>query len=224
MSEKSPTTKNSTTKIRKMKTKILSKAFFLLLSVALVPYSNACVDLEPYATNPGDLSILKGGDQVPDDAPVFFHVPAQFISEEIVYCLENVTIPTFVGGNNCKDSQKCWLAVGIHAAESNIPSATESCVNSDGDTSGCYDCICQGSSMRTGLVEDTGPNFDGCGLSTDTRWGVTCGDVTNERYDWVGNERVASNFSHVQVPICEENRKSYCNFCQGGFHPAFQVC
>jgi hypothetical protein len=196
---------------------------FLMATMALIPYSRgACIDLAPYSSNPDYLDVLNGGGRVPDYAPAFFDIPAEFVTGELVYCLENITIPSFVGQNECTDSQKCWLAVGLHAAEhDNDPSATESCISSEGDTSGCYDCSCIGSSMGSGSMEKVVLSGS-CGLRTDSRWGVTCGDVTNGRYNWVGDERVPSNFSHVQVSICPEPQ-SYCSLCQGGLHPSFRV-
>jgi hypothetical protein len=115
------------------------------------------------------------------------------------------------------------LCVGLHATENdNDRSATESSVNLEGDTSGCYDCSCKSLSMGSGSPTEKAVSSGGCGLQTDSRWGVTCGDVTNGRYNWVGDEMVASNFSHVQVSICPENQ-SHCSLCQGGLHPSFRV-
>jgi hypothetical protein len=195
-----------------------------MVAVALIPHSRgACIDLAPYASNPDYLNVLTVGGRVPVYAPAFFDIPAEFITGEVIYCLENITIPSFVGENECTDSQKCWLAVGLHATENgNDRSATESCVNSEGDTSGCYDCSCKSLSMGSGSPTEKAVSSGGCGLQTDSRWGVTCGDVTNGRYNWVGDEMVASNFSHVQVSICPENQ-SHCSLCQGGLHPSFRV-
>jgi hypothetical protein len=192
----------------------------LILGLTLVPFAiSDCIDLSPFASNPDELSSLTKGGNVPDNTPIFFDIPADFVDGEVVYCLENVTIPKYVGLNECQDAQQCFLAVGMHAGYDNDASDTDTCTNSDGDTSGCYECACTGSSMRSGIEKSLS---NGCGLSTDSRWGMSCSDVTNGRFNWVGDQRVPSNYSTVHVSICPEVH-SDCSVCQGGLHPSFQV-
>ena len=179
-----------------------------------------CIDLTPFASNPEDLSILTGGGAIPEYAPVFFDIPAQFMTGEARYCLENITIPESVGINDCSDPQECWLAVGRLANKDTDPRSTESCINSEDEIQGCYSCTCSGSSMDSGIA--TRLEYDGCGLSSDERWGISCGDVTNGRLALGEDGYVPSNFSHVQVPVCPEGF-DYCNGCQGGMHPSFTV-
>ena len=197
-----------------------NKVQFLILTLvaSIIPHARAgdCIDLTPFVSNPEDLSILTGGGAIPKFAPVFFDIPAQFTSGEARYCLENITIPTSVGMNDCTDPQKCWLAVGIQADKD-----TESCINSDDGIQGCYNCACRGFSMDTGIATETEQN--GCGLTDDRGWGMTCGDVLNGRLV-MGEDgsSMPSNYSHVQVPVCPETFNS-CNVCQGGMHPSFTV-
>jgi hypothetical protein len=193
----------------------------LILALAFVPSArSSCLDLTAYASTPDELSILTGGGNAPDNTPVFFDIPSDFVSGEVVYCLENITIPNYVGLNKCEDSQRCWLAVGLHAGQNNDASATQACRNSQGDTKDCYECACTGMSMKSGSSEQVLSN--GCGLRTDSRWGASCMDVTNGRVNWDGDGRVLSNSSTVHVYICPE-ATAYCNVCQGGLHPSFRV-
>ena len=203
-----------------------NKVQFLIsaLVASIIPHARAgdCIDLTPFVSNPEDLSILTGGGAIPKFAPVFFDIPAQFTSGEARYCLENITIPTSVGMNDCSDPQKCWLAVGILADKDTDPQQSpESCINKWVDIQDCYNCACRGFSMDTGIATETKQN--GCGLTDDERWGMTCGDVLNGRLV-LGEDGsyVPSNYSHVQVPVCPETFNS-CNVCQGGMHPSFKV-
>jgi hypothetical protein len=200
-------------------TTMISKQI-LVLALAFVPSArSSCIDLTAYASTPDEVSILTGGGNVSDNTPVIFDIPSDFVSGEVVYCLENITIPNYVGLNKCEDSQRCWLAVGLHAGQNNDASATQACRNS-GDTKNCYECTCTGSSMKSGSSEYV--LYDGCGLRTDSRWGASCRDVTNGRVNWDGDGRVVSNSSTVHVHVCPETI-AYCNVCQGGLHPSFRV-
>ena len=202
--------------------------FFVAKSAA---ESTSCIDLTQYISQEDggndDLSILMDGGDIPNNAPVYFDVPAQFTipGESLDYCIENITIPNSVGENDCSESQNCWLAVGLMATAPDGDLATESCVSSDGDTSGCYACTCTGSSMSSGIEEDSGSVSQGCGLSSDSQWGMTCHDTTNGRFTWIGtnNTRQESSYSYVEVSVCPEST-SGCGVCQdGGLHPSFRV-
>jgi hypothetical protein len=187
-----------------------------------------CIDLTPYASNPEDLKIVRGGGDVPHYVPVFFDIPAQFVTGEVVYCLENMTIPTMVGGNHrCEEEDSCYLALGLHAGQDNDASAIETCTNStDGSTNDCYQCACTGMSIASGPINNTLANS--CGLKTDWDWDMTCEDVTQATSfnDMMIGEEVipASNFSTVHVSICSENGVEDCSVCRGGgLHPSIRV-
>jgi hypothetical protein len=183
--------------------------------------SNNCIDLMPYASSISDLAILTGGGVMSNNVPVFFDIPSQVVAGEVKYCLENVTIPTHVGGNDCTEAQNCWMSVGLHASNDySDPSATEVCQNASGDSVGCYDCACRGMSMSTGVEPNTLAAY--CGLHTDTDWGVTCGDTTNGSFSWGEEEQMTSLFSTVHVSICSESN-SDCGLCRGGIHPSFRI-
>jgi len=176
----------------------------------------------PYAASMSDLAILTGGGAVSNNVPVFFDIPSQVVAGEVKYCLENVTIPTKVGGNDCTEAQNCWMSVGLHAVTdyTTDPAVTEVCQSSSSDSAGCFDCACRGMSMSTGVEPNTLATY--CGLHTDTDWGVTCGDTTNGRLSWGEQEQMASLFSTVHVSICSE-ANSDCGLCQGGIHPSFRI-
>ena len=60
--------------------------------------------LEPHSRR--NLDIFLGGGAIPDDGPIFFDIPslqlllpAFPISPQVKLCIENITIPTSVGGS-----------------------------------------------------------------------------------------------------------------------------
>jgi hypothetical protein len=196
-----------------------------ILAAVLVPQARSdCLDLTPYASSPDDLEALTGGGEVYDFSPVFFDIPSDFVTGDAMYCLENITIPSRVGWNECNESQQCWLTVGLHAKDDQNDEeiATSSCTDSEGVTSDCYACFCTGLSMSSGSSEHT--LSAECGLRDDSEWGsITCTDVAKGRYEnLVDNVRIASNSSTVHISICPETSSS-CNVCQGGLHPSVKV-
>lgn len=151
-------------------------------------------------TSEENLKILLGGGDMPDDAPVYFDVPTQQIDngEALALCVENLTIPQTVGGNVCNSTQRCWLAVGYHAAS--------------GEEANEYECLCSGADLGTGAANDV--IADGCGLSQADKWGVSCPDVMNGRGD--------SKEATVQITVCSPMADG-CNVCSGGDQPPYRV-
>jgi hypothetical protein len=149
--------------------------FAILAAVLVLQARSDCLNLTPYASSPDDLEALTGGGEVYDLAPVFFDISLNFVTEDEVYCLENITIPSRVGWNECNESQQCWLTVGLHVKddENCEKIATSSCTDSEGVTSDCYSCFCTGLSMSSGSSEQTLSTE--CGLQDDSEWGsITC--------------------------------------------------
>jgi hypothetical protein len=212
----------------KIQNKLTVVAATTMVVLPMVTSNEDCIDLTPYASNPDYLKIITGGGEVPHYVPVFFDIPAQFVTGEVVYCLENMTIPTMVGWNRCEEDS-CYLALGLHAGhEDDDASAIETCTNfTDGSTNDCYQCACTGMSMASGSINNTLANS--CGLKTDDcDWDMTCGDVsqaTSFNDMMIGEELIpASNFSTVHVSICSENGVEDCSVCRGGgLHPSIRV-
>ena len=60
--------------------------------------------IEPHSRR--NLDIFLGGGAIPDDGPIFFDIPTSSlqlpafpISPQVKLCIENITIPTSVGGS-----------------------------------------------------------------------------------------------------------------------------
>ena len=89
----------------------LSLFFVSFVELLLVAASQTsppvpCVPLidyiEPHSRR--NLDIFLGGGAIPDDGPIFFDIPslqlpAFPISPQVKLCIENITIPTSVGGS-----------------------------------------------------------------------------------------------------------------------------
>jgi hypothetical protein len=172
---------------------------------------NVCFDLSPYVTNQDNLESFTKGGKVSDE-PIFFYVPPTNINGHTRFCLENITIPTHVNGNECNEFQQCWLASG-HKVES----------RSDGE------CICGGTSMQTGELLYPYDNTEmflaisSCGAYQAGQFGASCQDVLDgRRQGW--NNLSLSEYATAHVSICSASHGSdTCTFCNDGSSPAFQV-
>ena len=94
-----------------MRLSLFFVSFLKLLPVAASQTSSLsvpCVPLidyiEPHSRR--NLDIYLGGGAIPDDGPIFFDIPTSSlqlpafpISPQVKLCIENITIPTSVGGS-----------------------------------------------------------------------------------------------------------------------------
>lgn len=191
----------------------------------------SCIDLTPFANDDAKLATLLGGGVVDNDEPVFFEIEGGFqVYEEMVFCLENITIPDQVGDNICNPvgpSWNCQLAVGYHSQASK--KEQEYCEDMFGNPKSCYECLCAGADMSGGTSSEA--LHSACGMADLDRWANSCHDVTNGRvsdyeYPDDGSDmvRIYSDYAVVHVPICAESF-NYCGFCDaGGVMPSFKVC
>jgi len=180
--------------------------------------TDGCIDPTPYAINPENLSILKGGGNVPDDVAVYFDFPPTISTHVIgdsgpkIFCLEDIQIPKSVGGKDCVDHDACQMAVGIRVSPGDDQKGGGALLSDD------YGCICTGFSVHPDdPFDDT--YTSGCGLADEERWGVTCsGDtaMTEQRYYYDSNgTRVVSNSSTAYISLCPPNN-DLCGVCGSG--------
>ena len=93
-----------------MRLSLFFVSFVKLLLVAAsqtsppVPCASLIDYLEPHSRR--NLDIFLGGGAIPDDGPIFFDIPTSSlqlpafpISPQVKLCIENITIPTSVGGS-----------------------------------------------------------------------------------------------------------------------------
>eukprot|EP00562_Extubocellulus_spinifer_P002529 CAMPEP_0178482032 /NCGR_PEP_ID=MMETSP0696-20121128/6519_1 /TAXON_ID=265572 /ORGANISM="Extubocellulus spinifer, Strain CCMP396" /LENGTH=256 /DNA_ID=CAMNT_0020109525 /DNA_START=169 /DNA_END=936 /DNA_ORIENTATION=- len=207
----------------------ITQSLFLLaasqsaIATTPVPCAPLIDYVEPMYQN--NLDIFLGGGEISDDVPVFFDIPRMeipAISPQIKLCIEDLPIPTSVGESECNDWNKCWLVIGRHTGPNAKSEDTKNCASSDDyrGTSPCYACTCSGSYFGSGSVPSDEPLISGCGLSSQQAWGVSCPDVNNGR---MTSMNTYSNFSTVQINICDGSG-DVCEICQGGgYQPQFRV-
>eukprot|EP00567_Pseudictyota_dubia_P014012 CAMPEP_0197434320 /NCGR_PEP_ID=MMETSP1175-20131217/2071_1 /TAXON_ID=1003142 /ORGANISM="Triceratium dubium, Strain CCMP147" /LENGTH=255 /DNA_ID=CAMNT_0042962997 /DNA_START=210 /DNA_END=977 /DNA_ORIENTATION=- len=170
-----------------------------------------------------NLETFLGGGDIPADVPVFLTIPRTEIdapNSQYKLCLEDILIPTSVGGNECNETSQCWLAIGIHTGNNLDPEDIQYCKSSDPYTGAgpCFNCVCQGSDMGAGSVPPNRTLSDGCGVSAQDDWGVSCTDAMNGRMN-DASKMTLSNYSTVQVNICPETGDD-CGVCEGGGYQA----
>lgn len=226
-----------TSQDRKMNLRLnltITAHFLLLASSQSEPSPVPCIPLSAFI-EPGsqdNLDIFIGGGEVPGDVPVFFDIPRTEISAsspQVKLCIEDVPIPTSVGGRECDGVDTCWLVIGRHTGANPTSEDVRYCKSSDPyrGTTPCYACTCSGATFGSGSVPDDRTLSYGCGLSAQNSWGTSCPDVYNGRlnltHPYDGTNPSYSNYSTVQINICggiEDN----CNVCRGGgYQPGFRV-
>jgi len=201
-----------------------------LVKCQSVPCRSLADYVDPKYQNNLDV-FLQGGD-VTGDLSVLFDVPRMPIpaggNNAVKLCMEDIPIPTSIGGTTCDGWNKCWLIIGRRSGTDLNTDDTKYCENSDDSyrgTSPCYDCTCSGSDFGSGSVDNSQTLINGCGLSAQNIWGKSCPDVYNGRlvYPYTGTSPESySNHSSIQINIC--NGKDDCQICNGGgYQPQFRV-
>eukprot|EP00584_Thalassiosira_punctigera_P007942 CAMPEP_0172537028 /NCGR_PEP_ID=MMETSP1067-20121228/8726_1 /TAXON_ID=265564 ORGANISM="Thalassiosira punctigera, Strain Tpunct2005C2" /NCGR_SAMPLE_ID=MMETSP1067 /ASSEMBLY_ACC=CAM_ASM_000444 /LENGTH=283 /DNA_ID=CAMNT_0013322251 /DNA_START=93 /DNA_END=943 /DNA_ORIENTATION=- len=200
--------------------------------------STPCTPLKNYVDPQSEtnLDTFQDGGDIDSDVVVYFNIPGMQISSgypQVKLCIEDLPIPSSVGGTQCDGGDalgwnNCWLIIATHTGSNLSPEDTQNCQSEDEyrGTAPCYECTCMGSYFGGGSVPDgsyvSDTLKDSCGLSSQHHWGVSCPDVMNGRrippFDGVN----LSNYSTVQINICDEATDG-CSICQGGYQPAFEV-
>jgi len=170
--------------------------------------TDGCIDITPYVVNPENLSILKGGGNVPNDVAVYFDLPATVLTRDgpTIFCLEDILIPDTVGGKDCAEWDACQMAVGKRVHPDDV----------EGSSLSDYECLCGG------FRADPDDPFDntfvsGCGLANTERWGVSCNDFPTavRTYSDGNGTRVVSDKSSAYFSLCPPN-DDLCGICSGG--------
>ena len=99
----------STSSSISMRLSLFFVSFLKLLLVAAASQTTSslsvpCVPLIDYIEpdSQRNLEIFLGGGEIPDDVPIFFDIPSlqiSAISPQVKLCIENITMPTSVGGS-----------------------------------------------------------------------------------------------------------------------------
>ena len=213
------------------------RSYLLLLgaAVAILTTTRAqvnaafdCIDLTSYANDDDKLATLLAGGDLEDADPVYFDIDGGFsVNGEVTFCLENIKIPDSVDGKPCDStgsSGNCMLALGKKSKASE--SEKEYCDDLFGNSASCFACMCGGTDMSTGSLNET--TWSGCGMQSTDRWALTCQDVTNGRlvgFDYTNGEEgqvVYSDFATAHISICPDSF-SRCSFCGGGVMPSFRI-